>query len=158
MPPHRLGDIPSTLRTPDLYVLVSAAGVPRMRIDLYRGRGEYHCFQEAVIWKEFVVIGFAERLHLVDLQSGHRFEFKLESCFGSLWLGEMLLLAASAQRIFCIGSDATLRWRSRQLAIDGIVMQDPTDRVLRGSGEWDPPGGWRDFCLSLEDGTLLPAT
>lgn len=27
--------------------------------------------------------------------------------------------------------------------------------VLRGAGEWDPPGGWRDFTLALATGDIL---
>lgn len=158
MSPRLLGEVPATFGAPDLYGLVSAAGEPQLRFDLYLGRCEYHCFQEAAIWNGFVVIGFGERLHLVDIQSGRHLEFKLGSYFGSLWLEEAFLLAASAQQVFCIGSDGALLWCSPQLGIDGVVMHEVINQILRGSGEWDPPGGWKDFSLSLEDGTLLSAT
>lgn len=152
MSPKLLGEVPSTLGTPDLYGLVSTAGEPLLRFDLYRGSREYHCFQEAAIWNGFVVVGFAERLHLVGIQSSRQLEFKLGSYFGSFWLKEEFLLAASAEHIFCIGSDGALRWRSPQLGIDGVVMHEVVNQLLHGSGEWDPPGGWKDFFLSLEDG------
>lgn len=158
MSPRLLGEVPATPGTPDLHALISAAGKPQLRFDLYRGSREYHCFQQAAIWHGFVVIGFAERLHLLEIQSRRHLEFKLGSYFGSFWLEETFLLAASAEQVFCIGSDGALRWRSPQLGIDGVVMHEVINLVLHGSGEWDPPGGWREFCLSLADGTLLPAT
>jgi len=152
-----LGDVPVSLGTPDLFALVSSPESPWLRLDLYRGNREYNCFQEAAIWNGFVVVGFAERLHLIDLQSSSHFEFKLGSYFGSLWPGETFLLAASAEHIFCIGSEGSLLWRSPPLGVDGVLIHDVLNQVVRGDGEWDPPGGWQPFCISLEHGKLLPA-
>lgn len=156
MDPVRLGEVPSTVGTPDLYGLVSTASGPQLRLDVYCGSGECHAFQEAALWNGFAVLGFGERLHLIGIQSNLHLEVKLGSYFGSLWLGEALLLAASAEHVYCIDRDGALCWRSPQLGIDGVVMLEVANEVLHGRGEWDPPGGWKDFMLSLKDGALLP--
>jgi hypothetical protein len=157
MTPTLLGDVPTTLSTPDLYALISSESGPTLRLDLYRGNREYSCFQEAAIWNEFAVVGFAQRVHLVSLRSKQHVEFKLDSYFGSLWPGEAYLLVASAEHVLCIRIDGTLRWRSPPLGVDGVLVHEVANGVVKGDGEWDPPGGWEPFRLSLEDGTLLPA-
>lgn len=157
MAPMRLGEVPSTSGTPDLYGLVSTASGPQLRLDIYCGSCESQGFLQAAFWNGFAVLGFGEQLHLIGVQSKLHFEFKLGSYFGSLWLGEALLLAASAEHVYCIDSNGVLCWRSPQLGIDGVVMLEVANQVLHGRGEWDPPGGWKDFMLSLKDGTLLPA-
>ncbi|WP_166881743.1 hypothetical protein [Massilia mucilaginosa] len=47
------------------------------------------------------------------------------------------------------------RGRARRIGADGVLIVDAVDGVLRGAGEWDPPGGWRDFTLALDTGERL---
>jgi len=43
------------------------------------------------------------------------------------------------------------------LGIDGIIVASTSDGVISGEGEWDPPGGWRPFRLSLATGVPAPS-
>jgi hypothetical protein len=52
-------------------------------------------------------------------------------------------------------SDRSIRWQSDILAIDGVVVSHVGPPVIRGEGEWDPPGGWRDFALFADDGKAV---
>jgi hypothetical protein len=43
----------------------------------------------------------------------------------------------------------------RNARSDGVVVVAIDDNVVLGQGEWDPPGGWRPFQVSLESGETL---
>jgi hypothetical protein len=43
-------------------------------------------------------------------------------------------------------------WKSDVLAIEGVIVQDVGPVVIRGEGEWDPPGGWKPFAIAVVDG------
>jgi hypothetical protein len=76
----------------------------------------------------------------------------LGSYFGRLYAGDSYLLAASAERLFRIGLDGTLLWASDPLGLDGVVVSCVAGGVVKGEGEWDPPGGWRPFRVCLDAG------
>jgi len=43
-------------------------------------------------------------------------------------------------------------WVNNSLGIDGVIIEKfDTDKIY-GSGEWNPPGGWRDFVLDINTG------
>jgi hypothetical protein len=62
------------------------------------------------------------------------------------------LLAVSGSGVARIDGDGGLRWHTRHLGIDGVVIDRIEDGVIVGQGEWDPPGGWRPFRISLATG------
>jgi len=45
-----------------------------------------------------------------------------------------------------------LLWRSDCLGIDGVMVDQVADGIIRGKGEWDPPGGWRPFQVRFATG------
>jgi hypothetical protein len=62
------------------------------------------------------------------------------------------LLVASGTELLCFDAQAKLRWQRQDLAVDGVVVQAVEDNKIFGKAEWDPPGGWHPFTLSLESG------
>lgn len=154
--PVRIGEVPRTLGTPSRYVLVSSSETPVLRLDLYGPNDECAVFEEALLWEKHVVIGFGERLYFVELESLEFRDIKLEGYFGSTWQTPGRLFAASLEHVFCFDGSAELMWKSPQLGIDGVVIHDVANEVVHGSGEWDPPGGWKDFRISANDGKFLP--
>jgi len=46
-------------------------------------------------------------------------------------------------------------WHNDQLGIDGVIIDRFGDATLFGQGEWDPPGGWRDFVLDKQTGKQI---
>lgn len=121
---------------------------PLLRLDLYSS-GEPFCFEEAEYWSGWVVVGWGQHVHLVELASRRAISRDLGSYFGHLYPGEDHLLVASAERLFCFEADGALRWTSDPLGIDGVVIQEVADGRIDGEGEWDPPGGWRSVSHSL---------
>ncbi|CCJ79088.1 hypothetical protein QNZ44_001398 [Enterobacter kobei] len=47
---------------------------------------------------------------------------------------------------------AGILWKSRQCAIDGVIITSIENETVLGLGEWDPPGGWEPFKLDLKTG------
>ncbi|GLV59856.1 hypothetical protein KDH_66800 [Dictyobacter sp. S3.2.2.5] len=147
-----LGDVPRGLGTPSLYCLVGEDDVPVMRIDVY---GDPGAFTEAQIWHNWVIIGFADRVHFVSLETRQHQSHPLSGYFGHLYPLQDRLLVASASDLLCFDAQAQLQWISEHLGIDGVVITRVEDTIIYGEGEWDPPGGWRPFQLALCTGHIL---
>lgn len=150
--PLRLGNIPSGQGTPDVYVLVQDDDTPLLRVDLYSYGS---AFEELKIWNDFVVIGFGYQLHLISLQTKQARTFDLDSYFGHLYALDRVLLAATGKTLWCIDQVGELRWVSDWVGIDGVIVEQVDRGIVVGRGEWDPPGGWRPFQVSLASGKKL---
>ncbi len=62
---------------------------------------------------------------------------------------------SSSSRLFCFDSDCELVWKSEEIAVDGVIVNDFSETALSVSCETDPPGGWISCQLSLYNGELL---
>jgi hypothetical protein len=152
MLPARIGGIPAGLGTPDKYILLSQDDQPVLRVDAYRSSEECFPFRDAVIWHDSLVIGWGNCAYLINVNSGAVTKHSLGIYFGHIYAEETYLLIASGERLCRIRPDGSLHWTSDPLGVDGVLVHDVSDGVISGDGEWDPPGGWRPFRLSLDDG------
>jgi hypothetical protein len=138
---------------PSRFVLVSSAGAPVLRIDLYEsGEPECRAFEATELWAPWVVVGYGHWVHLISVESKQVTSFDLGAYFGHLYFFEDSLFVASCDYVFRIARDAALLWRSEQVGLDGVLISEISTEQLEGSGEWDPPGGWRPFCISAKTG------
>lgn len=153
--PVRLGRVPTGLGTPPCYVTVESDGaVPLFRCDLYTsGEPECFAFQDVRVWKSWVLIGFGEAFHLVGLDGKRTISVALGCYFGHAYLSDECLLVASRDRLCRFDADGSMRWRSVELGLDGVVVDRVAGGAVEGQGEWDPPGGWKPFRVSLALGT-----
>jgi hypothetical protein len=152
MEPLRLGAVPLGLGTADMFLTVEDETGPRLRIDLYSRWEEHHVFEEVQLWSGRIVLGWGERLYLVDPEARQAVVIDLGSCFGHLYLADDYLLVGTGDCLIRVQPDGTVRWTSDALAIDGVIVEEVTHGIIHGAGEWDPPGGWQSFRLSLETG------
>ncbi len=151
--PIRLGVVPETLATADVFVLVEENERPKMRIDVYCDFGaELHTFSDLITWQNFIVIGIGHRLYLVNRETHKTQTHLLGNYFGHLYTHNDFLYVASAERLFCLNVNGSLNWVSEELGIDGVVITDIGDEFIDGEGEWDPPGGWKPFRLKVDSG------
>ncbi|HYF66207.1 MAG TPA: hypothetical protein VD886_25485 [Herpetosiphonaceae bacterium] len=151
--PIRVGRVPRHPPTPDLYVVAGDGERARLRVDVYGDAGaEAFCFTDAIRWRGWVVIGVGHQVHLVALDGQTTRRLPLGAYFGSLYPGETFLLVASATSLSCVAPEGELRRTSGMLGIDGVVIDEVRDGIVCGEGEWDPPGGWVPFQVSLESG------
>ena len=77
---------------------------------------------------------------------------ELEACFDEFRPEGDRLLVASGEDITCLDDRGTILWRSERLGLDGVVIHSVDNGLISGDGEWDPPGGWRPFVISLSGG------
>jgi hypothetical protein len=150
-----VGMAPPNTPTPDASITVSEDGEPLLRIDAYLGPEEFACFREAIHWRSWIVVGFGHHVHLVNLGGSDTRSFDLGSYFGHLYPLDDFLLAASGENLSSITSDGALTWKSEQLGLDGVIVNDVDNGVVFGQGEWNPPGGWEQFQVSLATGALI---
>ena len=75
MEPLRLGPSPH-LPTPHCYLMISNPD-PIVRCDLYLGE-ECQFRQEAIFWREWLVIGLGQQVHMVNMQTGQVRNLELE--------------------------------------------------------------------------------
>ena len=152
--PVRVGAISSGFGTPDIYVLVEDDGSPLVRIDVYADEAD-HTFQDVLVWEGFVVIGFGHVVHLVGYRNSEAVTLRLDNYFARLYPGAGWLIVASSERLFRINPDGRIAWKTETLGLDGVVVDATDDNVVLGQEEWDPPGGWRPFQVSLKSGETL---
>ena len=150
-----VGRVPVGRGTPDRYVIVSDGEVRVLRIDVYSFGPDCFAFEDAVIWQGNVLIGFGSHVHAIDMRDRSSVTIDLGSYYGHVYPTADYLLIASGERLFRLAADRSLVWTSDVLGIDGVVVHEADVELIRGDGEWDPPGGWEPFTVSARDGTRL---
>lgn len=135
--------------------MVTENGQHLLRVDVHSDRPECRAFEDAILWQGLVIVGFGERVHAVSLRDHTVVTLEANPYFGSFRETPDYLLIATGERLLCMEPDRSVRWTSEILGIDGVVVGDAGPGVIRGDGEWDPPGGWRPFQLSSVDGRLV---
>jgi hypothetical protein len=155
MEPIRIGSVPAGLGTPDLYATVRKNDRPYLRLDLYKNTDEFYEFEEVRIWHQFVITAFGHSVFLVHLDSRGVISIDLGSYFCSLYISKNYLLIISAERLFRVDTDGSVKWSTQQLGIDGVIVDSVEDGVIQGRGQWNPPNGWQPFRLRLSSGSLL---
>jgi len=126
--------------------------------DLFEIRYEYHSspFKQAMILKNILAVGFEEYFYLFDLfTKSNTLRLKMEGYFGHLYFNEDLFYVADSAGIYCINKNASIIWQNNNLGIDGVIINEFADNKIFGSGEWDPPGGWRGFILDKQTGFII---
>jgi hypothetical protein len=152
MAPVRVGPVPPGVPTPSAFVCVEEDERPVLRVDVYGRAAENSAFCEAIVWREYLAVGIGDAVHLVGLSGAPVRTFSLGRYFGHLYPADPHLLAASAERLYCIDADAGLLWTSDVLGIDGVVVDRIDADWIEGQGDWDPPDGWRRFRIRRDTG------
>jgi hypothetical protein len=149
-----VGGRPARQTAPDRIVTVADAGAPILRVDVWIDYPAALHAQDAIIWHGTLCIGFGDDVHLVSLTDRSVVTIPLHGYFDGLHPSDEFLLIASQDRVFRIAPDRALTWTSDFVAVDGVIISDIEPDRITGSGEWDPPGGWRDFVLDTTTGAV----
>lgn len=126
--------------------------------NLYEIRYKYQCspFRQAIIIDKILAVGHEKHFYLFNLISNtNMISLKLEGYFGHLYFDNGLFYITDAGGLYCIDKKASIIWQNNNLAIDGVIIKEFVESKILGSGEWDPPGGWRDFILDKQTGSDL---
>jgi hypothetical protein len=121
---------------------------------------EFHCspFKEAAIHDNLLLVGHEEHFYLYDLQAKQSLlVLKMNWYFGALYIDKNYFFVADAEGLFCIDKNANIIWHNGNLGMDGVIIEQLTENQIHGSGEWDPPGGWKNFVLDKKTGKSTTA-
>lgn len=155
------GVAPPTLPTPDAYLCIEKDGVAFLRCDLYTNSEEYHFNNECHIQNQNIIFGFGEKAYIVDLQNKQmRDIIDLGSYFMTIQAindpqpdsNSPSILIVSGDGIHCLDGQCELLWKRKDLGLDGVTLDRIDENRIFGQGDWDPPDGWRSFCLDLFSG------
>jgi hypothetical protein len=146
----RVGRVPTGVGAPGVYVTVERDGVPFARIDVWPSSAGP--FTQVETWKTFVVLGWNDHAYLIDPLTREVTSIRCDGYFGHIYPVDDRLLIADATRLVCLNERREQSWESASLGIDGVVVDDVRGGIIIGQGEWDPPGGWKPFRLTLATG------
>jgi hypothetical protein len=152
LPPLRLGRIPSGLGTPNRFLTVTHDDRPALRVDLYVWEG---FFQEILFNDDHMFVGMGDAVYVVDVTDRSVVTLELDLYFGSFFRLDTGVLVASATKLYRLAANGNVLWETEPLGVDGVIVQDVVDGMVFGAGEWAPPGGWKEFRVSLESGRAV---
>ena len=161
--PITVGECSVEAGMPDEIVVIDRGQEPFMRLHIHYPPLEYHLRTEAKIWSDWVIVGFSGRVVLVSVHDGLQRTIALSDVsppdsfdyFCQLFSDDDVLLACSGRRIFRIGARREILWKSDELGLDGVLVHGVDSTAISGSGEWDPPGGWQPFTISVDTGSRI---
>jgi hypothetical protein len=97
---------------------------------------------------KLLAVGHEGHFYLFDLSKNLSvLRLKMNGYFGHIHFDNEHFFVAGANGLYCISQNCEIAWQNLNLAIDDVIITDFTDKKIIGSGEWDPPVGWRDFLL-----------
>ncbi|HEY6160301.1 MAG TPA: hypothetical protein VI112_03735 [Bacteroidia bacterium] len=117
-----------------------------------------HCspFKQAEMMGEYLLAGHEEHFYFFNTSRGELvFKQNMNGYFGRFYSDNEFLYIADASGLHCITRNGKMSWQNNSLGVDGVVINQISDDSIYGSGEWDPPGGWKDFVLDKKSGLLL---
>jgi hypothetical protein len=121
------------------------------------------CFKSVEIIENTIVIGFGEQVYFFDVETQVLVSHKLDGYFGYIYVPSDFDLHENAFSVI-VASAASLHhytlqgkelWKSERLGIDGVIINSVNPPAIHASGEWDPPGGWKDVAINIDDGSPL---
>ena len=121
-------------------------------------RYDCHCspFSQVMIEQGVLAVGYEECFYLFSLSENKSLLIlELHGYFGHLYHHENCFYVADSGGLYRIDEAGAILWHNSNLGIDGVIINDFTDNTITGQGEWDPPGGWRDFVLDKQTGMLI---
>ncbi|MDZ4773277.1 MAG: hypothetical protein SGI72_09105 [Planctomycetota bacterium] len=156
LPAVRIGTPPTGSVEVTMCVVVRKGGEALMRIDYHGDQNEYSFVDEWIEWRGLVVLGAGENVHLISLVDHSLVTHRLGEDFGNYFaalhpLADRLYVTSGAQ-VFRIDPARNLVWASDPVGLDGVILSDCEGPILRGDGEWGPPGGWKPFAISADTG------
>ncbi len=115
----------------------------------------FHCspFKEIRRIGDLLFVGHESHLYVFDVvKEENVLSMEMDGYFEGLYLHEDLVYVTGCHDLFCLNVRGEVLWKRDQLGIDGVIIDRFEGDLLWGSGEWDPPGGWRTFRCDRRSG------
>lgn len=112
-------------------------------------------FKQAMLIGHLLAVGYQQHFYLFDLSANkHLLTLQMDGYFGHLYFDQDVFYVTDSEQAYCITKEAIILWESEAVGLDGVIIDHFMDHEIHGSGEWDPPGGWKDFVLDRQTGKL----
>jgi len=114
-------------------------------------------FKQAEILDNLVVIGYGNHfLIFYYINKEIRVKKNLDGYFSEFKIYKNNIFLATDSQLICFNIEGKQEWLTDNLGIDGVQINKIDETHIEGSGEWNPPNGWRDFALETNTGKIIP--
>jgi hypothetical protein len=115
-------------------------------------------FKQAEILGNVVIIGYGDQFLIFDyITKELKAKRVLDGYFSEFKIDRNKIFVASDSELICFNVEGEQEWITENLGIDGVRIDSINETQIKGSGEWDPPGGWKEFLVDRATGTITPA-
>ncbi|MBN2533332.1 MAG: hypothetical protein JXB88_10590 [Spirochaetales bacterium] len=153
-----LGPRPDTKPTPDCYAILYNNDTPVRRFDLYDD--DFYDFKKLYhITGKWIIICFGNHVHWFNLVTTSIISHKLSLSGSFFYFCEILeyknnILIATDEKLYNYDSNSNLIWKSESISVDGVIINDIKNNYIYCSCEMDPPGGWVEKKINIENGKV----
>lgn len=120
------------------------------------------CFQDLRYIEGIAYIGYGVYVFAVDTKSKRVVYYLLDGYFSHMYDVDEIesrdarcsVFVTSASEVYALSRTGDLLWKQSHLGIDGVVLFGANSDKIKGAGDWDPPGGWRNFALLSDSGAI----
>lgn len=112
--------------------------------------------EDTALFGDYLLIGTQDSVYGICLSDLSVQTFPVNLYFKAFLVHEGRLYVFDAEGIFALDEHLRILWQNRNLAVDGVLPQGrPDEHTLHIACEMDPPGGWVNRTINLENGELL---
>ncbi len=113
-------------------------------------------FKQSEVVDGIVIIGYGNRFSIFDLKK-KKINAKLSfgGYFSSFKVDNGEIFIATASEVINLNFQGIEKWKAYNIGIDGVVISKITETEIIGTGEWDPPDGWKSFKLNRKTGKKI---
>ena len=98
-------------------------------------------------------IGYGNRFLIFDYITKELKANKIfDGYFSEFKIFNNKIIVATDSELICFNVQGEQEWLTENLGIDGVRINNIDAMQIRGIGEWDPPGGWKEFVLDMKTG------
>ena len=113
-------------------------------------------FADAIIFGEYVIIGnYYEGIYVISLSDLSVRNIKIKGYFGYFEIDSDVLYVLGCENVVAFDHDLEQLWESDDLAVDGVICEGIEDDTMLINCEMDPPDGWIQRKISLNDGKII---
>lgn len=152
----------------DRRLLISKDVEPILILQLYVRADEdgwliSSAFHDFLLNESLVTIICGDHFHVFEMATHSFRSHPLGDCVGHIYSVPDIhsdrlhnrVLVTTYGHVFLMDIVVGILWKSRQCAIDGVIITSIENDIVLGLGEWDPPGGWEPFKLDLKTGISI---
>ena len=113
-------------------------------------------FNDAIIFNDYICIGlYTDGLRIVNLNDFSIKNLDIDGYFGYFYINNDELYVLGCCNVTALDKDINIKWKSPNIAVDGILFNDVINDIMHIQCEMDPPGGWVERQIDLRTGSVV---